>query len=167
MQTHHMGQRVSLNERDPFVCLMKHYSVEDGSFYWSDVQGGYQSEDNIFWARGVIDGESYGLAAADGYTGIDCIGSLGRKQLIRMDVLFLAFNSGAKILSFNLAIEVTMDGVIRAQDSSIVERVKRQKREGESAQLLADLRRYVEEIGAVVPEARLGRPEAGLYFCAL
>jgi hypothetical protein len=156
--------RAYLSHRDPFAASLKHYSVEYGSFNWSDVEGGYHSEENIFWARGVKEDESFGRAAADGYTGIDYIGSLGWRQLIGFDLMFITFNSGSKALPFNLAIEGTMDGIITAEDGMVVERIQRNKDESEG--ILKDLNAYVQKLGADIPDTPENYPKAGPLFRA-
>lgn len=164
MQTQDQGLQISMKQRNVYVASLTHYSVEDGSFYWRNDEGGFHPEDNIFWTREEKEGEDSGRAALEGYTGIDYIMGLGWRQLLGLDVMLLTFNNESKSLALNLAIEGSIDGVITTEDGSVVERIQWNKGEGEG--ILADLRAYVEELGADVPDMQNAHLKADLLFRA-
>lgn len=164
MQTQDQGRQISVKQRNAYVASLKHYSVEDGSFYWSNDEGGFHPEDNLFWTREKKEGEDTGRAALEGYTGIDYIAGLGWRQLVSLDVMLLTFNNESKSLALNLAIEGSMDGVITTESGLVVERIQRNKGEGEG--ILADLRAYVEELGVDIPDMPEGHPKVDLLFRA-
>ncbi len=164
MQTQDQGRHISVLQRNPYVASLKHYSVEDGSFYWKNDEGGFHPEDNIFWTREKKEGEDTGRAALEGYTGIDYIVGLGWRQLLQLDVMFITLNNESKSLALNLAIEGSINGVITTEDGTEIERIQRSKGEGEG--ILTDLRAYVAQLGADAPDMRKSHPKADLLFRA-
>ncbi len=131
LQIHSLGREDSRARKNVYVEDLQNYSVEKGAFRWSDEQGGFHPEDNIFWQRGEATSD-VGRAIWQGYKGMEKIMGLGWKETLDNDHFILALNDESKSLAFQLAMEGSMDGTLVNNEDQEAMKLKREKGEGEA-----------------------------------
>jgi|GEM_PF-5450384 len=146
MQVDQMGIERSRERKSSFAepDTEHPYSVEGGFFYWQDQGDSFHPESNIFWERGTKLGESVGRAVWQNYTGVHQMIGIGWRDMLAEDDMIIAFNDVGKSLAFQLALEGSLTGKIVDAQNQAVQRVEREKGEGEA--IFFDLWKYALEI---------------------
>lgn len=146
LQVHSLGREDSSSRKNVYVDDLQNYSVEKGAFRWSDNNGGFHPEDNIFWQRGETTTD-VGRAIWQGYKGMEKIMGLGWRETLHNDHFILALNDGSKSLAFQLALEGSVDGTLVDKHGQDTMNIHRQKGEGET--ILPDLEQFALELEAL------------------